>query len=391
MRDAKSGEWWSSEPQRRLANNSVAYTERPEVGQWMQEWTSIYTSKSGERGVFNREAAIKQCQKFGREVYVNPDAENPDTIDFGTNPCGEIILRPYQFCNLTEIVARATDTAEDLFRKVRIATILGTYQSTLTNYTYIRDIWRENSEAERLLGVSITGIMDSDLLNGRGDREERNFLLAQMREQARRVNAEFADLFGIQRSAAITCVKPSGTVSQLTNSASGIHSRYAQNYIRRARNDEKDPLTAFLIDAGVPCETDNFSATTKVFSFPISAPEGAITRHDRTAIQELETWLDFKTHWCEHNPSVTINVREREWPEVGAWVWNHFDEIAGVSFLPHADHVYEQAPYEDTEPETIEEMRQAMPQTIDWSANVEKTDNTTSSQELACQGGSCEL
>lgn len=381
MRDAKSGEWWTHNPQRRLANNSVAYTEKPEVGQFMEEWHSIFASKSGERGIFNRQAAIRQCEKFGRD----------SAHDFGTNPCGEIILRPNQFCNLTEIVARATDTEEDLERKVRVAAFLGTYQSTLTDYQYLRPIWKENSEAERLLGVSITGIMDTPILNGAYGREVRNSILVKLRDIAREENARVADEIGIERSAAITCVKPSGTVSQLTDSSSGIHTRFAPAYIRRARNDDKDPLTGFMESAGVPSETDNFAEGTKVFAFPITAPEGSITRHDRTAIQELETWLDFKTHWCEHNPSVTINVREHEWPEVGAWVWNHFDDIAGVSFLPHDDHVYQQAPYEDATPETISEMEKLIPDEVDWTQNKEGEDRTVASQELACVGGSCEI
>lgn len=389
MRDAKSGQWWETQAQRRLANNSVAYTEKPEVGQFMEEWHSIFASKSGERGVFNREAAKKQCEKFGR------DSDH----EFGTNPCGEIILRPNQFCNLTEIVARATDTVDDLVRKVRVAAILGTYQSTLTKYRYLRDIWTRNSEEERLLGVSITGIMDSPLLNGEGTKDQvrkmaradRNELLVMLRKEAEETNIEFAEAFGVNPSAAITCVKPSGTVSQLTDSASGIHSRFGQNYIRRARNDDKDPLTQFMIDSGVPCEPDNFSASTMVFSFPIQAPEGSVTRHDRNAILELENWLDFKTHWCHHNPSVTINVREHEWPEVGAWVWNNFDEIAGVSFLPHDDHVYQQAPYEDTDAATIAEMQAKLPTEIDWTSNRESEDSTVGSQELACLGGSCEI
>ncbi len=389
MRDAKSGQWWETQPQRRLANNSVAYTEKPEVGQFMEEWHSIFASKSGERGVFNRQAAKRQCEKHGR------DSDH----EFGTNPCGEIILRPNQFCNLTEIVARSTDTVDDLIRKVRVAAILGTYQSTLTKYRYLRDVWTHNSEEERLLGVSITGIMDCPLLNGEGTKDQvrkvaradRNELLVMLRKETEETNIEFAEAFGVNSSTAITCVKPSGTVSQLTDSASGIHSRFAQNYIRRARNDDKDPLTQFMIDAGVPCETDAFSPSTKVFSFPIQAPEGSVTRHDRNAIQELENWLDFKTHWCHHNPSVTINVRDHEWPEVGAWVWNHFDEVAGVSFLPHDDHVYKQAPYEDTDPATIKKMRAAMPTEIDWTLNQENEDQTTGMQELACVGGVCEI
>ncbi len=380
MRDAKSGSWWEHEPQRRLANNSVAYTEKPEVGQWLDEWSAIYHSKSGERGIFNRAAAIRQCEKFDRDA----------NWDFGTNPCGEIILRPNQFCNLSEIVCRANDTIASLTRKVKIATFIGTFQSCLTNYTYIRDEWVKNSKEERLLGVSMTGIMDCPLINGEGvDREYRNNLLKQLRRVAETTNYEWASRLNIEVSAAITCVKPSGTVSQLVDASSGIHSRFASKYIRRARNDGKDPLTTFMVDSGVPCEPDNFSPETMVFSFPIEAPEGTVTRNDRTAIQELKTWLDFKTHWCHHNPSVTINVREHEWPEVGSWVWNHFDDIAGVSFLPHDDHVYQQAPYEEVK--DLDDLQRQVPSSVDWSRHVEDDDNTTGAQELACVGGSCEL
>ena len=381
MRDAKSGSWWEHEPQRRLANNSVAYTEKPEVGQWLDEWSAIYHSKSGERGIFNRGAAIRQCDKYGRDAG----------WDFGTNPCGEIILRPNQFCNLSEIVCRADDTHESLARKVEIATFIGTFQSSLTDYSYIREEWSINSKEERLLGVSMTGIMDCPLLNGVNGRESRNQLLNQLREVSEQTNREFAGAFGIEASAAITCVKPSGTVSQLVNASSGIHSRYATSYIRRARNDGKDPLTGFMIDAGIPMEKDLFSPETAVFSFPIQAPSDAITRNDRTAIEELETWLDFKTHWCHHNPSVTINVRDNEVPTVGAWIWEHFDEIAGVSFLPHDDHVYQQAPYEEVGAKTIAKMQERIPAMVDWSLHIEDDDNTTGTQELACTSGVCEI
>lgn len=386
MREAKSGQWWETAPHRRLANNSVAYTERPEVGQWMHEWSSIYDSKSGERGIFNREAAAKQCAKYGRATELNGD-----DIAFGTNPCGEIILRSMQFCNLTEIVARASDTEETLFEKVRLATILGTMQSCLTDYRYIRKQWKDNSEAERLLGVSFTGIMDCPLLIGNDDREARNELLSRLRMVAEDTNRIWAEMLGIERSAAITCVKPSGTVSQLTDAASGIHARFGPQYVRRVRNDVKDPLTQFVIDAGVPNELDRFNPHNVVFSFPIQSPAESVSRDDRNAIEELEVWLDFKTNWCHHNPSVTINVRESEWPGVGAWVWDHFDEVAGISFLPHTDHVYEQAPYEDATPEQIGAMTQKMPDQIAWESHVENDDETTGTQELACVSGSCEI
>lgn len=389
MRDAKSGEWWEYTEYRRLANNSVAYTEKPPVGQWMQEWSSIYESKSGERGIFNREAVYHQCKKHGRLTRLLGETS---LISFGVNPCGEIILRPNQFCNLTEIVARVYDTVETLLRKVRIATIIGTYQSSLTNFQYIRPIWKENSEEERLLGVSFTGIMDCPLLNGIGtSRVERNTLLKKLRLEAERVNMEIADLLNINNAAAITCVKPSGTVSQLTNSSSGIHRRFAAQYIRTARNDVKDPITEFIIANGIPAELDKFEPDNMVFSFPIHSPAGSVTRNDGTAIEELENWLDFKTHWCHHNPSVTINVREDEWPGVGAWVYDHFDEVAGVSFLPHKDHIYEQAPYQDADSDEIRELDMKMPNYINWTLNVEVSDKTTGTQELACSSGMCEI
>lgn len=381
--------WWDIEGHRRLSNNSVAYTEKPEVGQWMDEWSSIYASKSGERGVFNRQAAIKQCERFGRAVIT----ANGEVIPFGTNPCGEIILRSLQFCNLTEVVARIGDTRETLIEKVRLATILGTFQSCLTNYRYIRKKWKENSEEERLLGVSFTGIMDCPLINGVGtSRQERNELLATLREVARETNDKWSKRLGIERSAAITCVKPSGTVSQLVDASSGIHSRHSETYIRTARSDIKDPLTQFMLDKGFSGEADLMNADNMVFSFPITAPEGSICRNDRTAVEELENWLDFKEHWCHHNPSVTINVRENEWPVVGAWVWDNFDSVAGVSFLPNDDNIYRQAPYTDASVDEVNTLEASMPKEIDWTENFEGEDGTTGSQELACTGaGGCEI
>lgn len=390
MRDAKSGEWYKEEnqPYRMLSNNSVAYTEKPDVGQWMEEWNSIYHSKSGERGIFNREAALKQCQKFGRiitDIYGNQ-------YEFGVNPCGEIILRPLQFCNLSEVIARSDDTVASLKRKVRLATIIGTYQSSLTNFRYIRSKWKENSEEERLLGVSLTGIMDCPILNGIGtDRDTRNKLLQKLRGITTYQNQLWADKFGINPSTAITCVKPSGTVSLLVDSSPGIHSRWASQYIRTIRNDINDPITQFMIDNGMQAEVDKMKPTNMVFSFPCVAPEGCITRNDRTAIEELENWLDFRTHWCHHNPSVTINVREEEWPTVGAWVWEHFDEVAGIAFLPHSDHVYEQAPQQDATMEQIEALQAIIPTEINWLDNIESDDATTGTQELACVSGACTI
>jgi ribonucleoside-triphosphate reductase len=383
MRHAKSGQWWESYGHRALANNSVAYTDKPDAETFMREWQALVESKSGERGIFNRVASQKQAAKNGRR-----DPEH----NFGTNPCSEIILRPYEFCNLTECVVRATDTIEDLERKVRIATILGTIQSTMTKFPYLRKVWKTNTEEERLLGVSLTGIMDNTLMTSK------NAGLAKTLEHLKNVaistNAEWAERLGVPVSAAITCVKPSGTVSQLVDSASGIHARHSPYYIRTVRGDNKDPLTRFMIDQGVPNEPDVMKPdNTTVFSFPVKSPAGAITRNDMTAIEQLETWLLYQRHWCEHKPSVTISVRDDEWVEVGAFVFKYFDEMSGVSFLPHSDHTYQQAPYQDCDKSDYEELLSLMPTEIDWSklTDYEKEDNTASMQTLACSGDSCEI
>jgi ribonucleoside-diphosphate reductase alpha chain len=387
MRDAKSGQWWETTPWRRLSNNSVAYTEKPDVGRWMREWTSIYESKSGERGVFNRQAVIDKCESINRDVY----DQNNNPISFGSNPCVEIILRPFQFCNLTEVVCREDDTEESLKEKITIAVFLGTYQSTLTDYKYIRDIWKQNSEEERLLGVSLTGIMDCKLINTYRNRKERNETLEILRDHTVVQNRFYAKLFGINESAAITCVKPSGTVSQLTDSASGIHARHSDRYIRAVRNDTKDPITKFMLDQGITGEPDIMNPNNVVFSFPIESPKDCITRNDMSAIEQLENWLDFKIHWCHHNPSVTITVKDNEWPSVGAWVYEHFDQVAGISFLPHSDHVYQQAPYQDASKEKIDKLIDITPKSIDWELNIEVNDSTTGTQTLACTGNTCEI
>ena len=383
MRHAKSGQWWETAAHRALANNSVSYTEKPDVETFMREWTALVESKSGERGVFNREASKKQAAKFGRR-----DSD----YDFGTNPCSEIILRPYQFCNLTECVVRATDTIADLERKVRLATILGTIQSTFTKFPYLRKVWRDNTEQERLLGVSLTGIMDNPLMTAQNKGLEKT--LEHLRDIAVATNAEWADRLGIPHSASITCVKPSGTVSQLVDSASGIHARHSPFYIRTVRGDNKDPLTQFMIDQGIPAEPCVFKGdTTTVFSFPQKSPENAVTRNDMTAIEQLETWLTYQRHWCEHKPSVTISVRDSEWLDVGAFVYKYFDEMSGVSFLPHSDHTYQQAPYQDCNEEQYQELLDKMPSRIDWSklSEYEQEDNTAAMQTLACSGDSCEI
>jgi len=388
MAHAKSGDWWKYEGQRTLANNSVAYKEKPQMGTFMREWLSLYESKSGERGIFNRQSAKKQAAKNGRR-----DADH----DFGCNPCSEIILRPYQFCNLSEVVARASDTQQSLSEKVRLATILGTFQATLTNFKYLRNIWKKNTEEERLLGVSLTGIMDNQLLSGKSAHLGVNIgqTLERLRDVAVETNAAIAEQLGIPQSAAITCVKPSGTVSQLVNSASGIHARHNPYYIRTVRGDNKDPLTQFMIAQGVPNEPDAYGKheSTTVFSFPMKSPEGAVTRTDMTAIEQLELWLTYQRYWCEHKPSVTITVKEHEWFEVGAWVYENFDDVSGISFLPHDDHVYKQAPYQDCTVEEYGAMLKKMPKSIDWSKlqEFEKEDTTSGGRELACTAGVCEV
>ena len=383
MRHAKSGQWWETAAHRALANNSVSYTEKPDIETFMREWTALIESKSGERGIFNREASKKQAAKYGRR---DPNHE------FGTNPCSEIILRPYQFCNLTEVVVRATDTIKDLERKVKLATILGTIQSSYTKFPYLRKVWQRNTEEERLLGVSLTGIMDNQLMTT--ENHKLAGVLDGLRNVAVDTNAEYAALLDIPASAAITCVKPSGTVSQLVDSASGIHARHSPYYIRTVRGDNKDPLTQFMIDKGVPNEPCVFKAdTTTVFSFPIQSPPMAMTRDDMTAIDQLETWLMYQRYWCEHKPSVTISVRDDEWLDVGAFVYKHFDEMSGVSFLPHSDHTYQQAPYQDCSKEEYEDLLKTMPKKIDWNtlSEYEQEDNTKSSQTFACSGDVCEV
>jgi ribonucleoside-diphosphate reductase alpha chain len=390
MRDAKSGQWWELDPHRQLSNNSVAYTETPEVGQFMTEWLALFNSKSGERGIFNREAATEQAISSGRRKdYWDEDKEFP--IEFGTNPCSEIILRSKQLCNLTEVICRPHDTPETLKQKVRLASILGTWQSCLTDFRYLTKKWQRNCEEERLLGVSLTGIMDCPLVNGVDDRTK--WLLDDLRTEAINTNAEWAKKLGINQATAITCVKPSGTVSQLTDAASGIHPRHAPFYIRRVRQDVKDPMAQFMIDQGFPHEMDVTNPEqTVVFEFPIRAPEGSVYRDDKSAIDQLEHWLMIQDNWCEHKPSITVTVRENEWPEVGAWVWNNFDKMSGVSFLPHSDHSYKQAPYEEVTEEKLKELEAKMPKVI-WSGleKYEQDDNTTGTHELSCTAGNCEI
>ena len=383
MRHAKSGQWWEQNAQRALSNNSACYTEKPDIGIFMEEWTALYNSKSGERGIFNRQSAQMQAARNGRR---------DNTHEFGTNPCSEIILRDAEFCNLTEVVIRESDSMKTLKDKVKWATILGTFQSTLTNFKYINKNWQNNCNEERLLGVSMTGIMDNELTNGRKEGLDKR--LEELRELAVETNKEWAEKLGIPQSAAITCVKPSGTVSQLVDSASGIHARHNPYYIRTVRGDKKDPLTKMMTDAGFPVEDDVMKPEhTSVFSFPMKAPENAVFRTEMTAIEQLELWLQYQKHWCEHKPSVTISVKEHEWMEVGAWVYKNFEWMSGVSFLPFSDHVYRQAPYQDCSEEEYQELLAQMPEGVDWIklTEYENKDMTVGSQELACSAGNCEI
>ena len=390
MRSAKTGEWYNLNPERSLANNSAVYTGRPDTGTFMKEWLSLYESKSGERGIFNRASAQEKARQNGRR---NADME------FGTNPCSEIILRPNQFCNLTEVVVRAGDTVDTLKRKVKIATILGTIQATFTNFGYLRKRWQNNTEEERLLGVSLTGILDNYVALPWVENSRKELInnLNTLRSVAVQTNKDWSGKLGIPQSTAITCVKPSGTVSQLVDSSSGIHARHNPFYVRTVRGDNKDPLTQFMIASGIPNEPEirgnEPSPDITVFSFPVKAPNQAVCRNDISAIKQLELWRVYAEHWCEHKPSVTISVREHEWINVGSWCWNNFDHLSGVSFLPHSDHTYKQAPYQDIDGEKYEDLAKKMPTDIDWRnlQDYEKEDNTKGSQELACTAGVCEL
>lgn len=383
MRNAKNGAWWENSGQRALANNSVAYTEKPDIGIFMKEWHSLYESKSGERGIFNRVSATKQAASTGRR-----DADQ----DFGINPCGEIILPPFGFCNLSEVVVRNGDDFKTLKRKVELATILGTFQSTLTNFRYIRKQWQVNAETERLLGVSLTGIMDHADLNGSTGAPLAQ-MLWELKEHTIETNKIWAEKLGINPSASITTIKPSGTVSQLVDSASGIHPRHNPYYVRTVRADVKDPLATFMKEKGVPCEVDVTNSSNLVFAFPVAAPSNSICRSDRSAIAQLEHYLTFKQNWCEHNPSITVYVKEDEWMKVGAWVYENFDDVGGVSFLPHSEHIYQQAPYQDITEEQFIKLNSEFPD-LDWKefdGYESKDDTTIGSQELACVGGACDI
>ena len=383
MAKAKSGQWWEDNGQRALANNSAVYNIKPNTAQFLREWRNLYESKSGERGIYNIESVRKHVDKFGRR---------DSSKVMGTNPCGEILLRPNEFCNLTEVVIEADDKIEDLAEKVRLATILGTWQSTLTNFKYIRKTWKDNCEEERLLGVSLTGIYGNKITST--NNKDLPGILDSLREESVLTNSQEADKLGINPSLSITCVKPSGTVSQLTGVSSGIHPWYSEYYLRSVRGDNKDPLTSFLKDAGIPNEPDVMKPEdTTVFYFPIKAPKNSVLTKDLSAIDHLEMWKTYRKHWTEHNPSVTINVREDEWLRVGSWVYDNFDSIGGVSFLPSSEHTYKQAPYQEITKEEYEKSLSEMPTTIDWSvlSLYETVDTTTGSQELSCTAGVCEI
>lgn len=384
MRHAKDGVFWENNPQRSLANNSIAFSEKPDAKTFMREWMSLVESGTGERGMFSRQAAKVKAEIVGRDP----------NHDFGTNPCSEIILRPYQFCNLTEVVIRSTDTFEELFTKVRLATILGTVQASYTHFPYLRDIWKKNTEEEALLGVSLTGIMDNTQTNGSIKKRKLEGLLEALRFKASKVNKKYSEILGIKPSASITCVKPSGTVSQLVDSASGIHPRYADYYIRTVRGSNDDPVTKLLKASGVPNEPDLTAPDkTTVFSFPIESPNKGVSRNSRSAIEQCNLWLIYNDFWCEHKPSVSIYVKEDEWLEVGAWVYKNFDKVSGMSFFPSSEHIYQQAPYQEITKEEYEKLVSKMPKALDWSllSKYEKRDQTISSQTYACTADSCEI
>jgi|TARA_Y100000310_G_scaffold77779_1_gene74353 ribonucleoside-diphosphate reductase alpha chain len=391
MRHAKSGQWWIENPELTLSNNSVAYTEKPDIGIFMEEWLSLYNSKSGERGIFNRNAAINTIK--GINTRAKKERRSID-YEVGINPCGEIILRSKQCCNLSEVVVKSTDTVKDLKEKIRIATIIGTFQASLTDFKYVSSKWSENCKEEALLGVSMTGIMDNHLTNGLSGKDKLIKLLNELRDYATEVNKEWSKKIGINQAAAITCVKPSGNVSQLVDSSSGIHARHSKYYIRAVRVSKKDPIAKFMISKGFPCEDDITKPdSTTVFSFPIKAPKGCITRTDKTAIEQLELWMVYKEHYCDHNPSTTINIKENEWLDVGSWVYKNFEKISGVAFLPFSEHCYQQAPYQECEKEEYHKLLKVMPKEINWDGlnEFEITDNTEGSQQFSCMSGSCEI
>lgn len=388
MRDAKSGDWRAHKPHLQLANNSVAYTEKPDVGAFMAEWHSIYMSKSGERGIFNRVGAQKKVLRLGRRDH---------RFDFGVNPCGEIILRPRGLCNLSESVVRRNDSLAELREKARLAAILGTWQATQTRFGFVEPDWRKNAEEERLLGVSQTGIYDNPMMRGDMGMEALGRQLHDLKGVVLSTNREMAYEIGISPSAAATTVKPSGTVSQLVNSPSGIHQGHAPYYIRRVSADNKDPVTQFMIDSGIPNEPHATKPNDMtVFSFPIALAHDTVTREQVTAIQHLELVKLYNNVWSEHAVSCTVSIKEHEWPEVGGWVYNNFDDVVGLAFLPHfaEDSSYTQMPYETIDKWQYEDLLAKMPKALDWSKLAEYEageDTVTGTREFACQGNTCEI
>jgi ribonucleoside-diphosphate reductase alpha chain len=385
MRHAKTGEFYKLQPQRQMSNNSVAYTEKPDMKTFMREWLSLAESGTGERGMFYRGAAQNKAQENGRR---------DSTWDFGTNPCSEIILRPYQFCNLSEVIVRGDDSIDDISKKVELATILGTFQSTLTNFPYLRKIWQKNTEEERLLGVSMTGILDNSFMSGAKNVSDLKNFLMHLRDVTKEVNKEWAEFLNISPSASITCIKPEGTTSCVAGTSSGLHPRHSKHYIRRVRLDTKDPIGQLMIDAGVPHEPcvmrpDN----TMVFSFPVQSPTSSICQESLGAIRHLELWELYQIYYCDHKPSITISYTDDEFLSIGAWVWDRWNWVSGISFLPKVDHVYEQAPFEEVNSETYSTLLDAMPEEIDWSklSEYEKEDETKHNHTLACSSGSCEI
>jgi len=380
LRVAKTGEWWREKSFRSQANNSAVYEGKPSMGQFMEEWVSLYNSKSGERGIFNRDACRTVISRNGRR-----EANHK----FGTNPCSEIILRDMQFCNLTEVVIRESDCTDTLMRKVQLATILGTFQASLTNFRHINPNFEQNCREEALLGVSLTGIMDNHL-TASADPE----LLTNLKATAISTNEKYADKLGINKSKAITCVKPSGTVSQLVDSASGIHPRHSEYYIRRVRGDLKDPMTQYMMANGFPHEQCSYQPeNVVVFSFPQASPTSSIMRDQLSAIDHLKIWKRYQLYWCEHKPSITVSIKDHEWMEVGQFVWDNFELMSGISFLPYSEHTYEQAPYEEIDEDSYARMVTDLPCLDSWEGlkKWEVEDSTKGAQTAACVAGQCEI
>jgi ribonucleoside-diphosphate reductase alpha chain len=389
MRTAKSG-YWFNDPKRKhyaMANISAVFETKPAAAEFMDIWRDLVASKAGEPGILNRKALWEGAEAIGRATRY----EDGSRIPYGVNPCSEIVLQPYSFCNLTGAAIRPEDTLEDIKKKVRVATIIGTWQATVTDFDYLRKVWQSNVEDERLLGVCLAGIMDHPVLSQTTEESAR--WENELRELAWEVNKSIAEDIGINTTASVTAIKPAGNSGELYDVASGIHPRYAPYYIRSIRQSNGDPMTEFLKATGIPHEVSVQNARDSIFYFPVKSPEGAICAKDRTAIQQLEHWLHMKRNYATHTISATVYVREHEWIAVGAWVYDNFNEVTGLSFLPYDDHIYQQAPYTPCSAEDYEKARGKMPEEIDWSLlkHFEQSDSTTVSQEFACTGGSCAL